>query len=359
MIPDKTRFPSGMPHLSNYAHQNGLKFGIYSDVGTHSCAGMPGSYGNETVDAQMFAEWGVDYIKMDGCYAEVEDMKRLYTLWALTLSNTKRDMVFECSWPAYTVTAENMENFEWEHIGRICNLWRVYGDISDSWNSLKNTILYLVSNQSVLSRHQGPGRVHDPDMLEIGNKNFTLMESRTQMSIWAILSAPLIMGHDIRFTTKETLEILTNVEVIAIDQDPLVVMGQVKQTYDEVFIWVKRVVSGWAVALFNSGDVTADVRILWKDLGILPLPSSQPVGSDTNTPQQDGCSTNTPIHIRDVWLREDYGVEVSVCSTATIAVEPHDTKLFRVWPVIVAPIGGGCEPVNENPYASHAQVVVE
>jgi hypothetical protein len=138
MILDPIRFPSGILALADYVHSRGLKFGIYEDYGTSTCGGYPGSLNYLEIDAQTFADWTVDYVKLDGCYADVHQMDEGYPLMSMYLNKTNRPMVFSCSWPAYQVDAKIQPNYL--RIAKYCNLWRNYDDIDDSFNSVNGIV---------------------------------------------------------------------------------------------------------------------------------------------------------------------------------------------------------------------------
>ena len=208
-----TKFPD-MKGLADYLHGRGLKLGIYTSPGPKSCAGFEGSYGHEEQDARTFAEWGVDYLKYDWCSAGLiyddAEMPAVYLKMAEAIRATGRPMVFSiCQYGRADV-------WKWgADAGG--NLWRTTGDIADRWDVM-STIGFA---QDELAPFARPGHWNDPDMLEVGNGHMTAAEYRTHMSLWALLAAPLIAGHDVRSSSPETLSVLTNREVIAIDQDPL------------------------------------------------------------------------------------------------------------------------------------------
>lgn len=225
--PDPERFPHGIKWLADYIHSRGLKFGIYQDVGTLTCAGYPGIQGHERIDAQTFADWGVDYVKLDGCYRNVSDYAMAYPLFGAYMNATGRPMVYSCSWPAYE-TFENMEP-PYAQIRRTCNLWRNYADIQDSFDSL-NEIANWFGDQTQLRAFAGPGGWNDPDMLIIGDYGLSRVQAEAQMAIWSILAAPLLISADIRpghhGVGPEFARILLNGDAIAINQDALGLMGE-------------------------------------------------------------------------------------------------------------------------------------
>jgi len=217
LIPDPARFPAGIPALADYVHKLGLKFGIYEDYGNFTCGGYPGILGHLEQDANTFADWGVDYLKLDGCYSEPESMDQGYPEMGRYLNKTGRPIVYSCSWPAYQMDSHP----DYPAIAEHCNLWRNFDDIDDSWASVLSIIDYYGDDNNSFAQHAGPGHWNDPDMLIIGNFGLSLDQARAQMGMWAMFAAPLIMSVDLRTIRPEFSDILLNREVIKIDQDPL------------------------------------------------------------------------------------------------------------------------------------------
>ena len=195
---DPKRFPHGIKALADYVHSLGLKIGIYESSGTKTCAGYPGSLHHEKTDAETFAKWGIDYLKLDNCYNEDESYRKRYGEMEQSLLATGRPIVYSiCEWGV-------KDPYQWAPA--ISNLWRTTGDISDSWNSMVD----IIDQQVGLNKYAGPGHWNDPDMLEVGNGGMTNTEYQTHFSMWAMLAAPLIAGNDLLHMTETTREILTN-----------------------------------------------------------------------------------------------------------------------------------------------------
>lgn len=210
---DPVTFPSGIPALSAYAHANGLRFGLYTDLGLETCAGRPGSLGYEAIDAITYAEWKVDYVKVDNCYS-VSAPEDRYPVMSQSLNESGRAIFFSmCEWgvddPAY-----------WAPV--VGNSWRTTGDIKDTWAIMTNRI----DLNEPLYPFAGPGGWNDPDMLEVGNGGMTTDEYQAHFSLWSLMKAPLLIGCDLTNMTADTLRILSNTEVIAINQDPLGIQGR-------------------------------------------------------------------------------------------------------------------------------------
>jgi len=260
-IQTNKKFPD-MKALADYVHSKGLKLGIYSSPGPNTCAGYEGTYGHEEQDARTYADWGIDYLKYDWCGARNlytdEEMQAVYQIMGDALRKTKRPIVYSlCQYG-------RQEVWKWgADVGG--NLWRTTGDIRDAWDSMTR----IGFNQNDLAPYAKPGHWNDPDMLEIGNGAMSETEYKTHMSLWAMLAAPLLAGNDLRSMSPEILSILTNREVIAVDQDKLGNQGKQVWKSGDQEIW-SRPLSGsaQAVAFFNRAAEPAKVTVKWADIGI-------------------------------------------------------------------------------------------
>jgi alpha-galactosidase len=266
-----SKFPD-MKALAGYVHSKGLKLGIYSSPGPKTCAGYAGSYGHEAQDAKMYAEWGMDYLKYDMCsFGDVikqqgggnrqkafEIQKAAYKKMHDALVATGRPIVFSlCQYGWNNV-------WEWgTQVGG--NLWRTTGDINDHYSRMAE----IGFAQAGLARFAGPGHWNDPDMLEIGNGGMTQDEYRTHMTLWVILAAPLLAGNDLSKMTPQTLALLTNKEVIAVDQDQLGKQGDRVWAQGPSEIWTKPLSGGAkAIALFNRAESAEPITLNLKDVGV-------------------------------------------------------------------------------------------
>ncbi|MEA4839578.1 MAG: glycoside hydrolase family 27 protein [Bacteroidales bacterium] len=250
---DPIKFPYGMKAVGDYIHSKGLKFGMYNCAGTMTCAGYPGTYGHEYQDALSYAKWGVDYLKYDWCYTDGINAKEAYTTMSKALTATGRPIVFSiCEWGT---------SMPWKWAAPVGHLWRTTGDISCSWVEKKMSenwiplgITKIIDIEANLREYAGPGHWNDPDMLEVGN-GLSYNEDKAHFTMWAMLAAPLIAGNDLRKMSKQTLDILTNSNVIAIDQDSLGIQALRYMVKDSVEIWVKPLVGGnWAFCFFNRSE---------------------------------------------------------------------------------------------------------
>jgi alpha-galactosidase len=290
-IQSNSRFPD-MKALADYIHSKGLKFGIYSSPGPKTCGGYEGSYGHEQQDATTWASWGVDYVKYDWCSAAMmyqpEDEQAAYQLLGAALRATGRPMVFSTS----SGVLLNVQT--WGALTG-ANLWRTTSDIRDTWQSMSSNGF---DKQIGLDKYAGPGHWNDPDMLEIGNGGMTDTEYRTHMSLWAILAAPLLAGNDPRSMTQSIHDILTNGEVIAIDQDKAGREGYRLTKDGDKEVWVRPMANGdWVVGLFNRGDSTANITVKWADLKISGKQNVRDVWRHADIgPVQDAFSVDVPSH---------------------------------------------------------------
>ena len=208
------RFPNGIKALADYAHEKGLLFGVYSDAGYKTCAGRPGSLGYEEIDAKTYAEWGVDYLKYDNCFTDGSPPEKRYPVMRDALLKQDRPIFYSmCEWGVNDPAT-------WAK--PVGNSWRTTGDIFNTWNSM----IGIIDQNDRWWEYAGPGGWNDPDMLEVGNGGMTVEEEKIHFGLWCISKAPLLIGCDITNMSKDTFEILTNPEVIAIDQDPLGKQGK-------------------------------------------------------------------------------------------------------------------------------------
>ncbi|CAF1178666.1 unnamed protein product [Adineta steineri] len=306
IIPDPNGFPSGMASLADYVHSRGLLFGLYSDAGISTCAGRPGSYGYEEIDAHIYAQWKVDYLKYDNCNSKPTNktIKERYERMRDALNHTGRPIFYSaCEWG-------EMLPALW--FRSVANSWRTTGDIVDTWLSM----LFNIDINDLFADYAAPYGFNDPDMLEIGNGGMTLNEYRTHMSLWSIAKSPLLIGCDVRNISKESLEILTNSEVIAVNQDPLGIQGKkIRIDLDhDTEIWAGPLVDGSKVVItFNRADNTADkILVSFTDLG---------------------WNSTTTVNIRDLWLHKDLG-EFKGNYTA-YNIESHGVQMVKMTPVML------------------------
>ncbi|XP_028968951.1 alpha-N-acetylgalactosaminidase [Galendromus occidentalis] len=233
-----SRFPHGIKWLADYMHARGLKMGIYQDCGTKTCGGYPGSEGFFKKDANTYAAWGVDMLKLDGCYADPNKMDEIYPQMTQALHDSGRSMVYSCSWPAYQFDKRKPD---YNSISKHCNLWRNFDDIADSWQSVTKIMDYYAKVQDDLIPYSGPGAWSDPDMLIIGDFGLSIDQAKTQMAIWSILAAPLFMSADLRKMDPKFKDILLNRDVIAVDQDEYGRMGRRIFNDKSIQIWIRPV----------------------------------------------------------------------------------------------------------------------
>ena len=268
-LPDPIRFPNGMKPVADYIHSKGLKFGIYADLGEKTCGGYPGSLNFHKQDVALFDSWNTDYLKLDGCayeYTNETQLKQIegYMLFSKELLEAESDIVYSCSYPAIWEPREGHNpTVDYAWLTKYCNLWRNWDDIDDSFDSIKSILGWFGRNQDDLQPFAGPGHWNDPDMLVGGNFGLTPDQVKVQMSVWAIFSAPFLLGNDPRNVAPEIQEIMQNKEIIRINQDKDGVQGRLIQCNDlncnsdkdctcEKQVWMKPLSDGtYAVTAVN------------------------------------------------------------------------------------------------------------
>jgi alpha-galactosidase len=312
IVADAKTFPSGIEALADYVHSLGLKFGIYSDAGTKTCAGRPGGLGHEYQDALVYASWGVDYLKYDWCNTlPGQDARASYKNIRQALDASGRPIVLSiCEW------GKNQPWLWGKEVGG--NLWRTTDDIQDRWAGKKewkpghccsNGMLDIVDENAELNGFAGPGHWNDPDMLEVGNGGMTTTEYRSHFSLWAILAAPLIAGNDLRNMTPEIRDILTNKEVIAIDQDPMGRQGRRVWKEGDLEVWGKQLKDGSrGVVLLNRGGAQQEITVTW---------------------EQMGYPAHLSAAVRDLWAHKDLGKFTGKFSAP---VESHGVVMIKLMP---------------------------
>jgi len=298
-IQTNEKFPD-MKALSDYVHSKGLKLGIYSGPGPTTCARYIGSYEHEAQDAKTYASWGIDYLKYDLCgYREImmqkaggdhnpqanAMMKAAYEKMHQALLATGRPIVYSlCQYGWDDVWTWGPE------VGG--NLWRTTGDIDDSYQRMAE----IGFSQAGLSKYASPGHWNDPDMLEVGNGGMDGDEYRTHMSLWAILAAPLLAGNDLSKMSTDTLAILKNKDVVAIDQDPLGKQGDRVSATGPYEVWTRTLARGKAIALFNRSETAASVALPFEAAGVAPGTKARDVWHDREVTLGNGYRAEVPRH---------------------------------------------------------------
>ncbi|MGH9605020.1 MAG: glycoside hydrolase family 27 protein [Terracidiphilus sp.] len=315
-----SKFPD-MKALADYVHSKGLKLGIYSGPGPKTCAGYAGSYGHEQQDADLYASWGIDYLKYDLCSfdgimqqthpndkaAQMQMMIAAYAKMDKALKSTGRPIVYslcQYGWDAVWEWAPSVDG----------NLWRTTGDINPTWGRIYD----ILEEQAGLARYAGPGHWNDPDMLEVGNgiggrfnggriRYLSLAEDRSHFSMWAMLAAPLLAGNDLATMQPDVLAILTNRDVIAIDQDRLGREATRAYADGEVEVWTRHLEHGaLAIAVLNAGS---------------PRYSSHPFHLSLTRLGLHGAQKG-----KDLWT----GKEVTLTDNEPIELASHDILLIRI-----------------------------
>ena len=319
-------FPSGMKAMADYVHKKGLKFGLYGDRGKRTChhynsnwQSESGSNGREVQDAKKLAEWGVDYWKYDNCDSDPTTQEKDYTAMSNALRNSGRDIVFSiCMW----------EYKEW--MPKIANLWRTTFDIGPAWisQSWYRGVYEIIDANNKYWQIAKPGHWNDPDMLEVGNSGLSYEEQRSQMTMWSIMAAPIMISSDVRKMSNETKELYLNKDMIAINQDSLGVQGHRVSNVNGKQVWTKPLRNGdIAVALLNNNSSTQTVECNFADIGV-----------------------EGEVEVRDAWKKKDLGA----VSHVSVELPAHGSALLRL---IVKPVPR--EPFKGEPLAIPGKIEME
>jgi len=317
LVPNPEKFPNGMKALVDSIHDLGFKVGIYSDAAETTCGGYPGSYGFEEQDAHLWASWGFDFLKYDYCAAPPDQATAIqrYNAMGAALRKTGHEFLFSlCEWG-------NRSPHLWgKEAGG--HMWRVTGDVFDSWiniwmaswNTYGIGVDFSLDVAADLADYGGPGRWNDLDMLVVGLKGkgqvhgggMSFIEYQTHMSLWCMACSPLMIGCDVRKMEKDTAELLSNREVLAVNQDALGVPARRIRQFGPCEVWKKPLADGsLVVALINRGSIGNNVTLKAGDVGLL----------------------DTPKLARNLWLQKD----IADFKTDLVQrVEPHETVLLKI-----------------------------
>ena len=315
LVADPKKFPNGMKEFADYVHSKGLKFGIYNCAGTKTCAGYPGTRGFEYQDARLYASWGVDYLKFDWCNTDGINAIEAYKTMSKAIRAAGRPMIFSlCEWGQHK---------PWRWAKDVGQLWRSTVDIGigfvktpskGDWQPL--SVLNILDQQDSIRQYAGPGHWNDPDMLEVGN-GMKYNEDKAHFTLWCMLAAPLMAGNDLRKMSDETKSILTNKDVVALDQDPLGVEAFRYYTFDGIEIWVKPLANNeLAVCFLNRSDHPQSVNYNWKEHLITDKVSGTSFDFGQNT-----------YKLRDLWDKKDVGTTGKVF---TQTIPSDDVVVLRL-----------------------------
>jgi alpha-galactosidase len=317
LVADPVKFPHGMKAFADYVHSKGLKFGIYNCAGSKTCAGYPGTRGHEYEDARLYASWGVDFLKYDWCNTDSLNTPEAYKTMSAALKATGRPIVFSiCEWGGHT---------PWLWAGGVGELYRTTGDITPSFVIDKNygnwtaqSVVSILDKQVPIRKYNGPNHWNDPDMLEVGN-GMTYNEDKSHFSLWCMLAAPLAAGNDLRKMSPQTKDILTNKEMIAVDQDERGISAFKMVMEDSLELWVKPLKNNEvALCFFNRTSGSRKLTLNWKDLNISDAQSGLEIHFD-----------NQYFSLRDLWLKKDAG---KTDKKLERDLASHDVIVFKLTP---------------------------
>ncbi|MES2851199.1 MAG: glycoside hydrolase family 27 protein [Bacteroidota bacterium] len=315
LVADTIKFPRGIKHVADYVHSKGLKFGLYNCAGTKTCGGYPGTRGYEYNDARWYAKNEVDYLKYDWCYTEGITAKEAYTTMSNAIKLAGRKIIFSlCEWGS---------NEPWLWAKDVGQLWRISGDISNccdciddhgSWKSWGVT--YIIDMRKNIRQYAGPDHWNDFDMMEVGH-GMSVNEDRAHFSMWCMLASPLMAGNDLRKMSLETVSILTNKELIAVNQDKLGVQAYLYQQKDSVDTWIKPLSNDEvAVCFFNRSKKAVQLNYDWK---------ANPVSDTVSNMHID--FSKAVYSIQNLWLKKTEG---STAKNFVAVVLAHDVGVLRL-----------------------------
>ncbi|MGC4852411.1 glycoside hydrolase family 27 protein [Micromonospora sp. DT4] len=347
LVADPQKFPSGIKALADYVHDKGLKLGIYSSAGTLTCAGYPASINYEQRDANLWASWGIDYLKYDNCGDHLgRSAQQRYTAMRDALAATNRPILYSlCSWGQDSV---------WTWGAGVGNSWRTTGDIGGNWNSIMGILDQQVGKES----YARPGAWNDPDMLEVGNGP-TDTESRAHFSLWALLNAPLLAGNDIRTMSAATRTILTNTDVIAVNQDWGGQQGRKISDSGDLEVWRKPMSTGGvATVLLNRGSGTTMISTTASALGLGSAGSYavRDLWSHTTSTSTGTISASVPAHGAAMFLVTGGGMPPP--STPPPSTPPPSTPPPSTTSTIRNTSAGRCLDVNGASQTNGATAII-
>lgn len=320
LIPDPVKFPNGMKALIDYVHSKGLKFGLYNCAGSQTCAGYPGTRGYEYQDARFYANLGIDFLKYDWCNTNGINATEAYTTMSKALKAAGKPIVFSiCEWG---------DNQPWKWATPVGNLWRISGDIypcfdceymheEGNWSSWG--VLRILEMRKDIRKFSGPDHWNDFDMMEVGN-GMTNTEDKSHFTLWSMMASPLFSGNDLRIMKPETLKILTNKEMIAINQDALGIQGFKYQSENGIDVWVKPLSNdNWAIVFLNRSDTSQKINFDWKKHVIEDKDFKFTL--DLN---------NQVYHLRDLWEHKDLGKTNNVFKKELASHDVIALKLSKI-----------------------------
>ena len=301
LTPNLARYPSGLRGLGDHIHGQGLKYALYTDAGSKTCsAAMPGTKGHEIEDMRAFADWRADYIKIDWCNSEGQDIVQTYADLSRAQRAAGRPLVHSlCSWG---------DGYPWVWAGAIGHMWRTTADICAPGQADWARAMRIAFANEKLNGSAGPGHWNDPDMMIVGMPGLSETQNRTLFSLWCMMASPLMAGNDLRSMDKTTIGILTNLEAIAVDQDPLGVQGHVIWNDGNVSLWAGKPLfdGSLAVLVLYQGRYRAERKITWEELGL---------------------EASDELYVRDLWTRRTTGPQAG---GITVSVGPDDVAFLRL-----------------------------
>ncbi|XP_050669400.1 alpha-N-acetylgalactosaminidase-like [Leptidea sinapis] len=306
-----------MKYIADYIHSRGLKFGMYTNVAEVTCMRYPGSKDHFYIDSKLFAEWGVDYIKVDGCFVGEEFLNTAYIKFGQHLNATGRPIVYSCSWPYY-IEFIHKKTPNYDVVSHNCNMWRNFHDVVTSWPAIRTIITHYKESYDQLSPYHAPGQWNDPDMLILGTGSLTDNQSRVHIAVYVMLAAPLLLSCDMKKITDYEKQLLLNLDLIAIAQDSLGVMGKPYELQNSVTLWVKP-------HLPRKGDKYHSVSF-----ALVNLQSES--SSVSFTPGSYSLNSTDGYTVMDIFQRK-FIRNVTLRDSISVEVPAEDVIIYTLFPL--------------------------
>nr|XP_032521763.1 alpha-N-acetylgalactosaminidase-like [Danaus plexippus plexippus] len=316
LVPDRTRFPRGMKFIADYIHARGLKFGLYTNVADTTCMGYPGSRDHFAIDAKQFAQWEIDYLKVDGCFVSEEYLNIGILEKSPFVCNEMYDKIYSCSWPYY-IEFIHHKTPDYKSVAEYCNMWRNYHDVATSWEAVKAIITHYQGVYNDINGYHGPGHWNDPDMLIFGTNSLSESQSRVQISVYSMLAAPLLLSCDMKNINDYEKQMLLNLDLIAIGVllDPYY---RRPYAFGSITLWVKP-------HLPRKGDRYHSISF-----ALVNLHNKEHAASFT--PGHYGMNSTDVYVVMDVFSKV-FLKNITVKDVIHIKVPPEDVVMYTLFPL--------------------------
>lgn len=320
MVWDTKKFPKGLPWLAEHLKKEGFIPGIYTDAGTKSCGGYPAALGHEETDLKDFVDWGYEYLKLDGCYMPDTEAGyyEIYSKWNDLIDSMAKPIPFSDSAPAYFCGQDNLTDWY-----TVMGWAQAFGDLARHSYDIANynqkgawrSLLTNYGQHVRVARYQRPGFFNDPDFLNTDHPEYTMDEKKTHFALWCSFSAPLIISANIPELSDEEIKFLTNEDLIAVNQDPLIQQATLVSQDGTFDVLTKNLANNdRLLTILNRGDKAADLTVSWAKIGI----------------QTARVNPDTELNVKDLWTGETTKVKVGAEGVTAKSIPSHGTVVYRI-----------------------------